>query len=95
MRTKKEIEYLLKAIDAFQRRLIVLSPDYEILAANIPIDELPDMETKGDFCYQYFYDRSSPCENCAVMAVKETLSPSLCPKPGSYIISGRIPCFYA
>ena len=95
MRTKKEIEYLLKAIDAFQKRLIVLSPDYEILAANIPIDELPDTEANGSFCYQYFHDRASPCENCAVMAVKETLSPSLCPKPGSYIINGRMPCFYA
>ena len=95
MRTKKEIEYLLKAIDAFQRRMIVLSPDYEILAANIPIDELPDMEAQGNFCYQYFYDLSSPCENCAVVAVKETLSPSLCPKPGSYIMGGNMPCFYA
>jgi len=95
MRTKKEIEYLLKAIDAFQKRLIVLSPDYEILAANIPIDELPDAEANGNFCYQYFHDRASPCENCAVMAVKKTLSPSLCPKPGSYIINGRMPCFYA
>ena len=73
MRTKKEIEYLLKAIDAFQKRLIVLSPDYEILAANIPIDELPDTEANGSFCYQYFHDRASPCENCAVMAAEELM----------------------
>ena len=33
MRSELEIEYLLKAIDAFERRLIVVSPHFEILAA--------------------------------------------------------------
>lgn len=95
MRTKKEIEYLLKAIDAFQRRLLVVTPDFEILASNIPIDELPGSGTAGNTCHKLFYDRSSPCENCAVKAVMETLSPSLCPKPNSFVTEGRLPCFYA
>jgi two-component system NtrC family sensor kinase len=94
MRTEKEIKYLLKAIDAFQKRLIVLSPDFEILAANIPLKELPATEATT-ICHEHFYDRSHPCENCAVLEAKETQAPSLCPKPGSYIVDGGMPCFYA
>jgi len=95
MRTKKEIEYLLKAIDAFQRRLLVVSPDFEILASNIPINELSGSELAGNTCHKLYYDRSTPCDNCAVEAAKEKCSPTLCPKPDSFIMDGRLPCFYA
>ncbi|MBT8370173.1 MAG: PAS domain S-box protein, partial [Deltaproteobacteria bacterium] len=95
MRTKKEIEYLLKAVDAFQKRLLVVSPDFKILASNVPLGELPKSKATGNTCHQFFYDRSSPCENCAVEAAKESRSPSLRPKPGSFIMEGRLPCFYA
>ncbi len=95
MRTKKEIEYLLKGIDAFQRRLLVVSPDFEILASNIPISELPGSEMLGMQCHKVFHDRSSACENCAVTAAMESRTPSLCPKPDSFVLEGRLPCFYA
>lgn len=95
MRTAKENEYLLKAIDAFQRRLLVISPDFKILASNIPIDGLSESNATGNTCHKFFYDRLSPCENCAVMATKESLLPSLCPKPDSFILEGQLPCFYA
>jgi two-component system NtrC family sensor kinase len=95
MRTKKEIEYLLKAIDAFQKRILVVTPDFEILASNIPLDELLESEGAENTCHKLFYGRPSPCENCAVMATKESLSPSLCPKPDSFILEGNLPCFYA
>lgn len=95
MRTEKEIEYLVKAVDAFKRRLLVISPDFKILAANIPIDELPASEAVGHYCHKLFHDRSSPCENCAVVSVMESRSPSLCPKPDRFVIEGRMACFYA
>ena len=34
MRSESEIAFLLKAVDAFQRRLIVISPEFKILASN-------------------------------------------------------------
>ncbi|MFC1877272.1 nitrogen regulation protein NR(II) [Thermodesulfobacteriota bacterium] len=95
MRTKMENEYLLKAMDAFQRRLLVVAPDFKILAANIPVDELPGSGAIGNTCHKLFYDRSSPCENCAVLVAMESRSPSLRPKPDSFIVQGRMPCFYA
>ena len=36
-----------------------------------------------------------PCENCAVTAAMESRTPSLCPKPDSFVLEGRLPCFYA
>ena len=95
MRTDQETEYLIKAIDAFQRRLIVISPDFKILAANVPLDELSKSEQEETTCHRYFHNLDGPCENCAVQAVKQSLAPSLCPKPGSLVIGGRMACFYA
>ncbi len=95
MRTDKETEYLIKAINAFQNRLIVVTPDFKLLAANVPLDEISNQDIAGKYCYNLFHDRSSPCENCAVAAVKETLSPSLCPKPGRFVMNGGLACFYA
>lgn len=95
MRTENEIKYLMKAIDAFQRRLIVISPDFEILAANKPISELTDKEPVGNYCYELFYDRPSPCDNCAVREALAGNHPSLCPKPESLAQKGLMPCYYA
>jgi two-component system NtrC family sensor kinase len=95
MRTENEIKYLIKAIDAFQRRLIVISPDFEILAANIPLAELSDKELAGNYCYELFYNRSSPCDNCAVKEALAASRPSLYPKPESIAQQGRMACYYA
>ena len=95
MRTDKEIEYLIKAIDAFQRRLIVISPDFEILAANVPLAELSESTPNETTCHRLFHNLDEPCANCAVNAVKKSQAPSLCPKPGSLVVDGRMACFYA
>lgn len=95
MRTENEIQYLMKAIDAFKRRLIVISPDFEILAANKPISELTDKEPVGKHCYELFYGRSSPCNNCAVKESVGIRRPSLYPKPESLAQQGMMPCYYA
>ena len=95
MRTENEITYLLKAIDAFKRRIIVISPDFEILAANTPISELTDEEPIGNYCYELFSDRDSPCNNCAVKEARADRRPSVCPKPDSLAQKGLLPCYYA
>ena len=94
MRTENEIKYLMKAIDGFQRSLIVISPDFEILAANTPISELSDKKPVGHYCYELFHDRSSPCNNCAVKEALVDNRPSLCPKPESLAQKGLMPCYY-
>ena len=85
----------MKAIDAFQRRLIVISPGFEILAANTPVSELLDKKPVGNYCHEVFHGRSSPCNNCAVREALADRRPSLCPKPESLAQKGLMPCYYA
>jgi two-component system NtrC family sensor kinase len=95
MGIETEKKYLLKAIGAFKRRFIVVSPEFKILAANCRLNGLPDSETIGKHCHHVFYDRSSPCENCAVKESIEKRKPALMPKPESTLDLNEMPCFFA
>ena len=72
MYTDIENEYLLKAIKQFKRRFIVISPDFEILAANCSVEGKPISEIRGRRCYEVFTDRSEICENCAAYKAIQT-----------------------
>ena len=95
MRSENEMKYLLKAIDAFQRRMIVVSPHFEILAAKCNLDPVSDEELVGKLCHQALYDRQKPCENCAVKSVIEHGRPTLRSKPENGGDLETMPCFYA
>ncbi|MGI9570438.1 MAG: two-component system sensor histidine kinase NtrB [Desulfobulbia bacterium] len=95
MRSEKEVEYLLKAIDAFKRRMIVISPEFKILAANCAIPSIKPSDIIGKLCHQVFYDRAEPCENCAVRKANQTGRPALHPKPEETTNLEKMPCFYA
>ena len=81
MRTNTEIQHLLKAFDAFKKRILVISPDFKILAATRPPETFSEKDLTGKYCYQEFHNRKSPCDNCAVEEVLKRHTPSLCPKP--------------
>ncbi len=95
MRTELENQYLLKAVDAFRKRMIVVSPDFEILAASFPTDDKDDEPFIGKYCHLVYYGHESPCENCSVREVLETGKPSLRPQehPSPGLIN--MPCYYA
>jgi PAS domain S-box-containing protein len=95
MRSDQENEYLLKAVDAFKRRIIVISPDYEILAANCPFEEASASDLVGKRCYHIFHERSSPCNNCAVEEAITKGVPTLMPKPDKSVDLSRVACYYA
>lgn len=95
MGIKSEKEYLLKAIGAFKRRFIVVSPEFKILAANCRLEDICDSEVIGKCCYDVFYERSSPCENCAVKESIEKRKPTLMPKPENTLDFDEMPCFFS
>jgi two-component system NtrC family sensor kinase len=95
MRSESENQYLLKAVDAFRRRLIVISPEFKILAVNCGLEGLEEEKVVGHICHQIFYNRSEPCLNCGVVRVKETGQPALHPKPEEYADLEKMPCYYA
>ena len=95
MLSDSEKDYFLKAVDAFKRRLIVVSPELEILAASPRSDGKSRTEIVGKHCYQAFHNRSSSCINCAVKEAVETGKPALLPKPDDSLDLSRIPCYYS
>jgi two-component system, NtrC family, sensor kinase len=95
MRSETENTYLLKAIDSFERRLIVISPGFEILAASRGMEGGADSKAIGQLCHQAFYHRSEPCLGCAVQKSKETGRPALQPKPEECVDLEKLSCLYA
>ncbi len=76
-RKKNEQQYLLDAIDAFNRRIVIISPEYKILAANDTAmkDNPPDLI--GRPCHEALLGRSRPCANCPAGEVMRTGKSSL------------------
>jgi len=95
MRSETEIHHLLKAINAFKRRLVVISPEFKILAANDCPEGMEQSDIVGRLCHQVFYDRSEPCQNCAVKKSQETGRPALQPKEEEHTDLEKLPCLYA
>jgi PAS domain S-box-containing protein len=88
-------ECLLKAIFAFNRRFMVISPDYKILASSSPLEGIIDSEIIGQHCYKVLYGRSLPCKNCSIKEAKEKRRPALTPKQGNSLDLDEMPCYFA
>lgn len=82
MRTDFEEKILVKAIDAFGKSLIVVSPEFKIQAASCPPEGMKHSDIVGKYCHEVFYGRSSPCEN-------------LMPKPEEDLDIDTMPCHFA
>ncbi len=95
MRTETEKNYLLKAVDAFRKRMIVVSPDFKILAASSSPGPAADETTIGRYCYAVYYHRESPCVNCAALEVIEFGQPALRPQQERSPDFNSMPCYYA
>jgi PAS domain S-box-containing protein len=95
MRTELEKKFLLKAVDAFKKRLCVISPDFKILASNRQADVAVGSDIIGQYCYKVFYDRSTPCKSCAVTEAVKTKRSALRPKIDDALDLGMLPCLYS
>ena len=95
MSIDREKEYLLKAIGAFKRRFIVVSPEFKILAANCRLNGATESQVIGKCCHQVFYERQGPCDNCAVREARKKGKPTLMPKPEDRLDLNEMPCYFA
>lgn len=76
-RSQQEIDYLIDAIDAFNRKLIVVGPDYKILAANQTAMEDYAESVTGKFCHEIMRHSQTPCPDCPASEVMHTGKSSL------------------
>ena len=84
MITDMENEYLLKAINQFRKRFIVISSDFEILASNCSEGGKTRSDIRGHRCFEVFNDRSEPCEDCAASTSIQTGESTFIPIHDNY-----------
>jgi PAS domain S-box-containing protein len=95
MLSDSEQHYFLKAVESFRRRLIVISPDFKILAANNSPEGTPIADIIGKPCHEVFYERPSPCAHCAVEEASQSRRPALRAKDVASEDLGKMACLYA
>ena len=88
--------YLLRAIKALQRQMIVISPSFTILASKDDADGLNDNQSMvGQLCHQTLFDRPIPCEACPAVEARHAGRPTMRPDSDSLIDYEDEICFYA
>ena len=93
MRTEAEKEYLVRAIDAIDREMIVVSPDHRILATNRYTAEKRGKQIVGSTCHDIFFEFSTPCDDCPACRVLQNGKPILRHSPKSLTESERVSCY--
>lgn len=95
MRTDKERNLLLRALDTFNRKIVVISKEFRILAS-AGIDELVGAgSSSGKRCHQLFFHRPEPCENCPAKKVLASGKPSLRDLSTGSLSKQKRACLYA
>ena len=95
MNSHGQNEIILRAVDAFNRRILVVSPKFEILALRGSADVDPETEVVGRKCHKVLYDRNSPCAECPTFELGRKGQSALSPgyRPASH--PDKIPCLYS
>ena len=94
-RTYFEKDILIKAIDAFGRKFIVISPEFTILAANRFSKRFYPTDVVNQKCYEVLYKQSRPCDGCPAFESLNTSNPSIKPEKKAPVDPDKIPFLYA
>lgn len=84
-----------KAIEAFRKKLVIISPDYKILTTNQHALHDLDESITGELCYQVFFGNMSPCKECPATEVMISGKPAVRHIQNETDKSDQIQCLYA
>jgi two-component system NtrC family sensor kinase len=62
-------QFLLKALDAFDCRVVIVSPEYELLAVAGKDRRVQAADSVGAKCYKKLFRRGEPCKVCPAKSV--------------------------
>jgi len=95
MKSHDQNEIISRAVDAFNRRILVVSPQFEILALRGLADDELKTEVVGRKCHKVLYNRPAPCVECPTLEVGRKGQPALSPgyRPSPH--PNKIPCLYS
>jgi two-component system, NtrC family, sensor kinase len=88
-------EMILQAMDAFNRRMLVVSRRFEILAIRGHAKGVQESEAIGRKCYKILYDRNSPCSECPTLEVGRSREPALAAGYHPALHPNKMPCLYS
>jgi PAS domain S-box-containing protein len=94
MPIKTANEYLLKALEAFKRQILIISQDFKIISIKTEQNGIIEDKAIGKLCYQTLYDRTSHCKNCPALKVIETKQPTIVDRTTSPR-EGKVLCLYS
>ncbi len=95
MRSDTEKEYLLKAIDATQTKLLIISPDFTVLAVNKYTLDILGRDPIGRKCHEVYYERSTPCEDCPASEAMNSRNPVLSNAENHCPAENKLTCRYS
>jgi PAS domain S-box-containing protein len=93
MRTAEEKDYLIRALDAFERQIVVISTQHQILAANRHAQERFSDQIVGKTCYEVLWECDRPCEECPIDRIVREQEPALIHKT-SFLTLKKNYCHY-
>ncbi len=95
MRSEKEKDYLLKAIDSHKRKIIIVSPEYEILASTIDFEQHDKQSLAGELCYKVISNKNEPCRECIAQRAIDEGKPIVSEAVTGNIIDTKEKCRYS
>ncbi len=95
MPTDTEKGYLVKAFYTFRKKLLIVSPDFKVLAANNASLENQREKIIGRLCHKALYNRPSPCKRCPAQEVIRTRHPAMQDSQKGYLGMERAACLYS
>ncbi len=84
-----------KAIEAFRKKLVIISPEYKILTTSKYVLEGINENITGKRCHELFFGRPVPCEDCPATEVMRTREPSALYVPKTHDKRDIIQCLYS
>jgi PAS domain S-box-containing protein len=69
MTADNQRNHLLRALTNFKKRILVISPDFRILAAAGTDPRIKDLQVVGQTCHRLLHQRDKPCQNCPAKRV--------------------------
>jgi len=84
-----------KAIEAFRKKLVIISSEYKILAANQHALKYLDENVTGELCYEVFFGLTTPCKECPATEVMQSGRPAVRHFQDDSEKSEEIQCLYS
>ena len=73
---KFEKRIMHKAFESFQKKIVIISPDYKIIVTNKYAQENFNEDITGQSCYECFFGNTSPCKECPATEVMQSGKPA-------------------